>query len=88
MKFPEYKKKYEIQDDINYKIYIEGINKKKLAMRAEFNEFIAERRAEFEAHRAEYLKIIGRDPKEVAKDTEEYEETIEELLDEEEEVLD
>lgn len=51
------------------------------------NMSLQERRAEREAQWDEYVRILGRDPKEVAKETKEVEETVEEVVDELETVI-
>eukprot|EP00026_Physarum_polycephalum_P004618 Phypoly_transcript_04640.p1 GENE.Phypoly_transcript_04640~~Phypoly_transcript_04640.p1 ORF type:complete len:690 (+),score=161.86 Phypoly_transcript_04640:38-2071(+) len=86
--FPTYQKRYEEEDRIERDKIALLEQEKRNNLRAQFYKLIDERKAEREAQWDEYVRILGRDPNEVAKETEELEEVVEEVVDEVETVLD
>jgi len=80
-RFPKMREAYEEEDRLEQIEIDRKIKAAKQKMRDDFYAIISERRKEFDAQRAEYMKILGRDPNEVAKEWEEYEETVEEVVD-------
>jgi translation initiation factor 3 subunit B len=87
-KFPEIEKKYIEEDELARGRLIKEEEDRREALRKEFYDLIETRRKEREENYAEYLRVLGRDPAEVAKETTETEEAMEELLDYQEEELD
>jgi len=86
--FGSYQERYNLEDLADQASRFKEREKRRQAMRSDFYKIIEDRRREFEAHRAEYVKLMGRDMAEVAKEWEEVEEPVEELLDQEEVLLD
>jgi translation initiation factor 3 subunit B len=85
--FEKLRQKYVDEDRMAEKDKRDKLIAAQEKLRAEFYDLIEQRRREAEAHRAEYIKLLGHDPEEVAKEWEEYEEVVEELVDEEEFVV-
>jgi translation initiation factor 3 subunit B len=86
-KFPEYQLRYEEEDRLERDRIAALEIEKRQQLRAKFYKLIAERKAERAALRDEYVRVLGRDPKDVAKETQEIEEVVEEVVDEVETIL-
>jgi len=76
-----YKARYNEEDKLEAEEIIAAGLRRKKELRDEFYRLIDERRAERQAHWDEYVRLLGRDPVEVAKETKEHEEVVEEILD-------
>lgn len=79
--YATYQARYNAEDEAEKFEVIEKLRKERQAQRDQFYSIIAERRKEFDAQRSEYIKMLGRDPAEVAKEWEEFEEVVEEIVD-------
>eukprot|EP01111_Echinosteliopsis_oligospora_P019351 TRINITY_DN933_c0_g2_i1.p1 TRINITY_DN933_c0_g2~~TRINITY_DN933_c0_g2_i1.p1 ORF type:complete len:700 (+),score=232.01 TRINITY_DN933_c0_g2_i1:67-2100(+) len=85
--FQKYEDKYNLEDKLEQEKFQEEFRRGREALRKAFTDIIDERMKEYEAKKADYMRVWGRDPLQAEKDTEEIAEEVEELLDIEEVVV-